>query len=138
MSSKILPVIVYLHRGGWVFGNIEEADPVCRKLANHLGCIVASVEYRLHAWKIYHCDQVSVIERAKILIDKVHLGKLPDGFTIREVHHSEHWSGLADSSQVEKACDYAEGKKWLIKKEISTGVRLTDRYYLNPHLKDSV
>lgn len=45
--SKILPVIVYFHRGGWVFGNIEEADPVCRKLANHLGCIVASVEYRL-------------------------------------------------------------------------------------------
>ena len=46
-DSKNLPVIIYFHRGGWVFGNIEEADPVCRKLANHWGCIVVSVEYRL-------------------------------------------------------------------------------------------
>ncbi len=42
-----LPVFIYFHRGGWVFGNIEEADPVCRKLANHLNCVVASVDYRL-------------------------------------------------------------------------------------------
>lgn len=46
-SLKTLPVLVYYHRGGWVFSNVEEADPVCRKLANHLGCIVASVDYRL-------------------------------------------------------------------------------------------
>ncbi len=46
-DSKMLPALVYFHRGGWVFGNINEADPVCRKLANHLGCIVISVEYRL-------------------------------------------------------------------------------------------
>jgi acetyl esterase len=46
-STKILPVMVYFHRGGFVFGNIEEADPICRKLANHFNCIVASVDYRL-------------------------------------------------------------------------------------------
>jgi acetyl esterase len=46
-ESKMLPTLVYFHRGGWVFGNIEEADPVCRKLANHLGCVVVSVDYRL-------------------------------------------------------------------------------------------
>ncbi len=46
-ESHTLPLLIYFHRGGWVFGNIEEADPICRKLANHLGCIVASVEYRL-------------------------------------------------------------------------------------------
>jgi acetyl esterase len=45
-DAKALPVMIYLHRGGWVFGSIEEADPVCRKLANHLGCIIASVGYR--------------------------------------------------------------------------------------------
>lgn len=47
ITSDALPVFVYFHRGGWVFGNVEEADPVCRKLSNHLGCIIASVEYRL-------------------------------------------------------------------------------------------
>lgn len=46
-EDTVLPVFIYFHRGGWVFGNVEEADPVCRKLANHLGCIIASVEYRL-------------------------------------------------------------------------------------------
>lgn len=46
-SSTDLPMFVYFHRGGWIFGNIEEADPVCRKLANRLGCIIASVDYRL-------------------------------------------------------------------------------------------
>lgn len=46
-DSKILPVLIFFHRGGWIFGSIEEADPVCRKLANHLECVVISVEYRL-------------------------------------------------------------------------------------------
>lgn len=89
-----------------------------------------------HAWKVYHCDQVSIIENAKKLISKVQAGKLPDGFTVREVHHSKHWSGLADSTQVQKACDYAEGKKWLIKKPMQTGGRQADRYYLHPQIKD--
>lgn len=42
-----LPIVVFFHRGGWVFGNIEESDPVCRKLANHLNAIIISVDYRL-------------------------------------------------------------------------------------------
>lgn len=46
-DSKTHPILVYFHRGGWVFGGIDEADPVCRKLANHFGCLVVSVGYRL-------------------------------------------------------------------------------------------
>lgn len=42
-----LPVLIYLHSGGWVFGSIEGHDPVCRALANHVGCLVVSVGYRL-------------------------------------------------------------------------------------------
>lgn len=42
-----LPVMVYFHGGGWVFGSIEESDAVCRRLANYLSCIIVSVEYRL-------------------------------------------------------------------------------------------
>ncbi len=42
-----LPFVVYFHRGGFVFGSIDEADPVCRRLANHLNCVIASVDYRL-------------------------------------------------------------------------------------------
>lgn len=46
-DSSHLPVVMYFHGGGWVFGGIDEADAVCRRLANHLGCIIASVGYRL-------------------------------------------------------------------------------------------
>jgi acetyl esterase len=42
-----LPLVVYLHGGGWVIGSINGFDTLCRTLANASGAIVASVEYRL-------------------------------------------------------------------------------------------
>ena len=42
-----LPVLLYFHGGGWVLGDIESSDPLCRALANASGCIVISVDYRL-------------------------------------------------------------------------------------------
>ncbi|HEY3747106.1 MAG TPA: alpha/beta hydrolase [Gemmatimonadaceae bacterium] len=46
-SDTTLPIIVYLHGGGWVGGNVALADEPCRALANATGLVVASVEYRL-------------------------------------------------------------------------------------------
>jgi acetyl esterase len=46
-AAEILPVLVYFHGGGWVIGDIESHDPVCRHLANGAGCAVVSVDYRL-------------------------------------------------------------------------------------------
>jgi acetyl esterase len=42
-----LPVIIYFHGGGWVYGSVEESETICRRLANETGSIVAAVEYRL-------------------------------------------------------------------------------------------
>ena len=42
-----LPVLVYLHGGGWVVGSLATHDPFCRLLSEAAGVIVASVEYRL-------------------------------------------------------------------------------------------
>ena len=41
------PVLVYFHGGGWVIGGIETHDGSCRELANRIGCVVISVDYRL-------------------------------------------------------------------------------------------
>jgi acetyl esterase len=41
------PVLVFFHGGGWVIGNIETHDVVCRSLTNQAGCITVSVDYRL-------------------------------------------------------------------------------------------
>lgn len=40
------PVLVYLHGGGWVIGDLDTHDGVCRALANAAGCLVVAVHYR--------------------------------------------------------------------------------------------
>jgi acetyl esterase len=41
------PLLVYYHGGGWVIGDLETHDGVCRFLAAHAGCRVLSIDYRL-------------------------------------------------------------------------------------------
>jgi acetyl esterase len=42
-----LPVLVYLHGGGWVDGDLGTVDENCRELAARVGCVVVSVDYTL-------------------------------------------------------------------------------------------
>lgn len=41
------PVLIYFHGGGWVLGDLDSHDHVCRALANKVPCAVVSVDYRL-------------------------------------------------------------------------------------------
>src|SRR6266567_6364893 len=41
------PILVFLHTGAWVFGNLDNQDPLCRRITNRAGCLVVSVDYRL-------------------------------------------------------------------------------------------
>lgn len=42
-----LPALVFFHGGGWVIGDLDTHDVLCRQLANGTGCAVYSVDYRL-------------------------------------------------------------------------------------------
>lgn len=46
-SDETLPIVVFLHGGGWVIGDIESHDAVCQQLATRVPAIVVSVDYRL-------------------------------------------------------------------------------------------
>lgn len=46
-DAPSLPVVVYLHGGGWVLGSIGDYDSILRPVANRVDAIVVSVEYRL-------------------------------------------------------------------------------------------
>ena len=42
-----LPALIYFHGGGWVMGDLDTHDGVCRLIANAAGIAVISVDYRL-------------------------------------------------------------------------------------------
>ena len=78
-----VPCLLFLHGGGWVIGDLDSHDRLCRRLANRIaGCVVA-VDYRLApehpfpaalddavaalAW-LSHADHGLAIDRGRIAI----------------------------------------------------------------------
>ena len=75
-AHERLPALIYLHGGGWVVGNIDTHDVICRALANAAGCTVIAVDYRLspesrfpaaledtlaaHAWAVAQADPLKI------------------------------------------------------------------------------
>ena len=49
MDARIgaLPLLVWLHGGGWVTGDLDSHDATCRALANTSGCKIVAIDYRL-------------------------------------------------------------------------------------------
>ena len=46
-DSRRLPVLVYFHGGGWVIGDLETHDVLCRQVTAEAGVSVIAVDYRL-------------------------------------------------------------------------------------------
>lgn len=46
-NDETLGLLIYLHGGGWVIGDLDSHDDVCRRLANLAQVAVLSVDYRL-------------------------------------------------------------------------------------------
>ncbi|OGN99610.1 MAG: hypothetical protein A2Y59_05755, partial [Chloroflexi bacterium RBG_13_52_14] len=46
-GNSPFPILVFFHGGGWVIGDLETHDNLCRSLANRVRCVVVAVHYRL-------------------------------------------------------------------------------------------
>src|SRR5262249_21606950 len=42
-----LPALIFLHGGGWIGGDLDTHDVLCRELSLRGGCAVIAVDYRL-------------------------------------------------------------------------------------------
>ena len=78
-----LPVLLYLHGGGFTIGSIATHDVLCRELARLSGCMVVSLDYRLApehrfpvasndawdalAWLAAHADTLGA-DRARLAV----------------------------------------------------------------------
>lgn len=52
-STTPLPIILYFHGGGWVLGDLDSHDNLCRTLAAKTNAIVVAVDYRLSPENIF-------------------------------------------------------------------------------------
>ena len=53
VEAEKLPVIIYIHGGGFVVGNCDTHDRVCRIIASQTGAAVVSVDYHLSPESTY-------------------------------------------------------------------------------------
>ena len=45
--GESLPFVLFIHGGGFVWGNLDTHDAICRSLARHSGAALLAVDYRL-------------------------------------------------------------------------------------------
>jgi acetyl esterase len=63
-SPDRIPLVLYLHGGGWTIGSVETYDHLARRLAGRSGAAVLLLEYRLapeHPWPASVDDAVAAL-----------------------------------------------------------------------------
>ena len=78
--------VLYVHGGGWVIGDIETYTRACVNIADHLGRVIYSVDYRLAPEYPYPAGLNDVLRVAEVLL------------TPLENEEEEDWIIMGDSA----------------------------------------
>lgn len=92
--------------------------------------------FESHAYRIYNSSANAVLKGAQDLIRRVRNEEIPNPFTVRDVYHGKHWTGLTDPEEVREVIELLIEKDCLLATPIKTGGRSTVKYWLHPKLFD--
>ena len=88
-----------------------------------------------HARRVYGSVEAARVNTAKALARHIAKGKLPDHFSVRDVHR-KGWGGLKTAAEAETALAVLEDHGHVRSYEASEGTgRPTIRYQINPKFK---
>ncbi len=88
-NQSPLPLLIYLHGGGWTFGSINSCARFCQTLAATGNVIVLAVDYRLapeHPFPdgLEDCIRAVKLARKKLWNGAAHRNSFPSEETVRE------------------------------------------------------
>jgi acetyl esterase len=68
-ASDVLPALVWYHGGGWLLGDLESHDVICRRFANAARCRVVSVDYRMAPEHVFPAAVDDCLAATKYVFD---------------------------------------------------------------------
>lgn len=87
-----------------------------------------------HIEKLYSLKETSEVESARALLEKIKLGDLKNGCSLRDIYYGKHWSKLSNRREVEKALEVLKDLGWLRVDSCSTGGRPSERVEFHPEI----
>ena len=76
----------------------------------------------------------AVPKEAKDLINRIRDKEIKAPFTMRDVYHARHWSGLSTSAEVEEVLAYLVEKNYLASRLERTRGRPITKYWAHPQI----
>lgn len=74
--NEALPVLLWIHGGGYIFGTKDDNDDICIEFVKEAGCVVVSVDYRLAPEHPYPAPIEDCYATLKWIADNANLLKI--------------------------------------------------------------